>query len=375
MWRRSSFFLLLFFSICAFAQQTPTPQSSGRVLIPIVVTTQGNVVIRNLDSDEFSIDAGWKAHPPNAALEVNPALLPPGPDGVQRRPVYVVLDKLTVGPYDLGRVYEDLIRFLADTLRNRQPVTVLMIDSSGPHAVHQVTTAPEVLAAAIQQLDATTHVLKGNGLGSTISPEFSEQHGPQIASEASRLQELGKVDKMTPAGNAAFIQLAGLEQIADGMQRIPGRKALIWLTTGLFFGLDDAAGVMRFRGGGSQLQNTQLSAEYERLVEMLNDARVSIYPIVVAAHDMLHGNVPYLGLGLETIARSTGGAPASNLDLATAVNMIAKDCGTYYLLSYDPPTIAKRLEWRKLKIRVARDGARVRAPEGFFMLPPKDKSQ
>jgi VWFA-related protein len=362
--------LLVLFSISVSAQQTTTSQSSGRVLIPVVVTTQGNAVIRNLNSDEFSIDAGWKAHPPAAALEVNPALLQPAADGTQKRPVYLVFDKLTLGRYaapsDLDRVYQDLIHFLADTLRNQQPVTLLTIDSSGPHAVHQVTTAPEILAAAIKQVDATTHALKGSSPGLTISPQFSEQHAQQIASEASKLQELSQVDKMTAAGNAAFIQLAALQQTADAMRRIPGRKALVWLTGGLFFEFDDALGIMRYlKNWGYQSQDQQLSTEYERLVEKLNDAHVSLYPVAVTGG----------GLGLETIARSTGGATIPRVNIATAVDMTAEDCGTYYLLSYDPPTIAKRLEWRKLKIRVNRDGARVRAPAGFFMLPPKDKNQ
>jgi VWFA-related protein len=76
--------------------------------------------------------------------------------------------------------------------------------------------------------------------------------------------------------------------------------------------------------------------------------------------------------GSENLAEETGGtAFSNNNDLLAGLDRAAEESTTYYLLGYQPtkPASAK---WRKLEVRVARPGLKVRARLGYYpTLPPE----
>jgi hypothetical protein len=75
-----------------------------------------------------------------------------------------------------------------------------------------------------------------------------------------------------------------------------------------------------------------------------------------------------LRAGLEEMARDTGGlAIADTNDLAGAVKQVLEDQKGYYLLGYEPETVADTSpRFHKIGIKVKRAGLRVRSRKGFY---------
>jgi VWFA-related protein len=70
--------------------------------------------------------------------------------------------------------------------------------------------------------------------------------------------------------------------------------------------------------------------------------------------------------GSESLAADTGGFSVRNRnDLATGIRAIARESSTYYLLGYAPPE-RRRDHFRRIEVKVAREGVRVRARKGYY---------
>ena len=70
--------------------------------------------------------------------------------------------------------------------------------------------------------------------------------------------------------------------------------------------------------------------------------------------------------GSESLAADTGGFSVRNRnDLATGMRAIARESSSYYLLGYAPPE-RRRGEFRRIEVKVAREGVRVRARRGYY---------
>jgi VWFA-related protein len=163
--------------------------------------------------------------------------------------------------------------------------------------------------------------------------------------------------------------------IAWSLSGIPGRKSLIWATGSFPFPMDSPQSVP----GGS------LSLLYERAMEALKDAQVSVYPVDVRGL-VSSGDVTYSGDGsannipgrsglqdstldtLKTFAEMTGGRAFYNSnDLAAGFKRAADDAASYYLLAYYMNTHNAKPGWRKLQVEVQRKDMEVRARTGFFV--------
>jgi VWFA-related protein len=150
--------------------------------------------------------------------------------------------------------------------------------------------------------------------------------------------------------------------IARSFAGIPGRKALIWITGG--FPFCTAAGQLH---AGAQPQL------YENTFNMLNDANIAVYPIdangLVAEAEAR--NWPRLANfdAFHAFAESTGGRAYLNRnDLDRGAAEAAADAASYYVLGYyRTQHETDRNGWRKLNVKVARGGTRVRARAGFFV--------
>jgi hypothetical protein len=79
--------------------------------------------------------------------------------------------------------------------------------------------------------------------------------------------------------------------------------------------------------------------------------------------------------GAEAIAADTGGlAIRKRNDLATGLIRIVRESSSYYLLGYPAPGGGPPDRFRRIEVRVAREGARVRARRGYYPVPAGDRS-
>jgi VWFA-related protein len=142
--------------------------------------------------------------------------------------------------------------------------------------------------------------------------------------------------------------------IAKNLEGLPGRKNLIWLST-KFPGLEMGPGnvpvplaVLAARMHGTPSTNRDLASadmntiqqeEFIReAVDSLNFAQVSVYPIDVRGET---GEASWAGLDTtaQQLAAATGGQAYFNRnDLATAIGDATVNGGSYYEMTYEPPS-------------------------------------
>ena len=157
--------------------------------------------------------------------------------------------------------------------------------------------------------------------------------------------------------------LAALNVICDELARIPGRKSLVWLTSGLTV--------------------ANQSEDVKDEIDRFNDANVAVYTIDARgvlmdpdtnaetdANDMTEPmqaeREETRADVLATLAGSTGGVFYHNTNrLGQAVNQALDDSSIVYVIDYYPTHNKWNGELHKLQVRTERPGVRLRYRENY----------
>ncbi|MBP1636701.1 MAG: VWFA-related Acidobacterial domain protein, partial [Acidobacteria bacterium] len=175
---------------------------------------------------------------------------------------------------------------------------------------------------------------------------------------------------MVDIRGAAMRTMRTLSALSSGLARAPGRKTVVLLSDGFF--AEDSWGSLR--------QVTDLAARsatrfYALDTRGLNrgsassdilDAgpRAPVNPAGEAAGQDFLADAP------NSLAVDTGGLAIRNEnDFAKALNEIAADTSTYYVLAYRPADATPDGRFRPLSVRVRRAGVAVRSRKGYVASP------
>jgi VWFA-related protein len=278
-----------------------------------------------------------------------------------------------------------LIKYLADHLESGQVLGLVVVGSKGVRVLSGLDSEPAALIAALKKASGEVSPMQAFGSEGQVAAatgRSSELTGGTSPGEdpAEKLRQfILNADSL----EGAYQQSRAIEDtmqaflaIAWSLSGIPGRKSLIWATGGFPFPLNSPSSVP----GGSE------SLLYERAMEALKDAQVSVYPVDVRGLVSAGGDVTYSGDGsannvlgrgwlqsstldtLKTFAEMTGGRAFYNSnDLAAGFKRAADDSSSYYLLGYYMNTNNSKPGWRKLQVEVQRKDVEVRARTGFFV--------
>jgi VWFA-related protein len=148
-----------------------------------------------------------------------------------------------------------------------------------------------------------------------------------------------------------------LQQVANYLLQIPGRKNLLWFTSGsnMLLGADPM---------GISMDPALRRAVYD----LLESERIAIYPIDA------RGLVVYPGQGMiaqqslmRQDAEATGGIAFVNTNgLALAAQHIVSTDGTYYTLSYTPNDLKHNNKWHRVQIKLVDKRYHLAYRRGYF---------
>ena len=325
--------------------------------------------------------------------------------GATRRVTLIVLDLLNTSFVDQGYARKELLKYLEQSVDRREPTGLYTLDRSGIHVVHDFTTDPGILMAALRKVRGdSSHMVDGEAdlesMTGNASPLGSDGLGAQSTptNASSAIQE--EVDRIQTMVEDAVLNfqsfqqrlaitytLEAMQQVAQSLAGFPGRKALIWAGGGFPFSVSDNTMHLAPAGRDSL---TDVLPLYERTWQLLNDAQIALYPIDVKG---LTSNSPGANIAVpsdprhpgrytqsvnwrqmdtqatfETFAASTGGRPYFNSnDLAKGFREAVRDSAQYYLLGYYLDGSNTKSGWRKLAVKVKREHVEVRARTGFFV--------
>ena len=170
------------------------------------------------------------------------------------------------------------------------------------------------------------------------------------------------IDKFKgPGGGTAFYD--SLWKALDLFDEIKEtRKAVVVLTDGVDSSMDDP-------GEGSEL-------EFDELVGRIEEEEVTIYPIyfdteyemVVKEHMSTHEEYVKARAQLQTIADRTGGElfkAARIEDLEGVYQKIASELFTLYSVAYLPKDATDERRWRRVSVKVNREGVKAKTRQGY----------
>jgi VWFA-related protein len=345
--------LLCGFSCAGFSQQSASPAEAPaarvrgvagrRISIDVVVTDKSGKPISGLQQQDFTILDDKQPQPIlsfHASDETTKAVDPP------QQAIFVV-DAVNAGFQTLGLQRQQLEKFLRQD-GGQLPIPmslVLLADTSA-----QVQPVP---------------TRDGNALADSLD---SNQPGLRTNNRAQGFY--GAVDRVQ-------ISLHALEGLIAYEQTQPGRKLLVWLSSG--WPLLGGPGVEMSTKNRDFVFNTIVS-----LSGALREARITVYSLdamgvsdagrprtffyesflkgVTSANKVQDGN-----LGLQVLAVQSGGRVlTSTNDIANSIASCLVDAKAYYTLSFDSPPADHPDEYHGLQIKIGKTGLTARSRTGYY---------
>lgn len=415
-------FAILFLSVLtpgAAQENTATNKLASRtnlVLVPVVVTDKKGVHIRGLKKDDFDVKEDGKVQPLASFEEISAnadpiqrAALPPNAftnevtDEHPKELEIIALDLLNTPFTSQAQARQGLIEFLSKSVNENSLLALVVFQSNHVRMIHNFTTDRAVLTATIKKLQgsltARDKLTNGDVAGDAdteaaqIEAIFSGfgADTTQIAGARAQARGIASQFDASRERQAGMETLECLQQVAQYFSAVPGRKSLIWASTGFRFAFGSTTG--DFVRGSTP-------ADWQQTVHALHDANIAVYPvdvgglIPIAPNAKIAIDMPVPGSNNDVRARSgaleavsagmfedptaskhdtmraiadmTGGeAFYNNNDLENLFRQASLDSSQYYVLTYYTAEKGKD-GWRKIDVKVHQDGVHIRSRNGFF---------
>ena len=280
------------------------------------------------------------------------------------RVLAIVVDDLGLSFESTPYVRTMLTRYV-DTMVAPGDLVAIIRTAGSVGTLQQFTTDRRLLHAAIDRVRWSFQSRKGVGAFDPV-PE----PGLSLIADVG-LDVKGLRDEMTTGGT-----LGALEYVLRGIESLPGRKSVVFVSEGFDLGIRD------------QKASRTWSA-FTRVMDRANRAGVVVYTmdarglqtgLGTAADAVDPGRKRMRELldsqeSLVYLAQQTGGFAVLNTnDLAAGMGRVIDDTRGYYLLGFDtsiPPN--DRWDPNDIRIHVKRPGLTVRARRGLF--GPADKAR
>jgi VWFA-related protein len=379
--------------------QTGNPASvlraqSNVVRIDVEVTDGSGKAIKGLRADQFEISDDGKTQKisafsysdiekietagPDGAAPIVVPVDSPGPSAADavtdqirdRRMLVLFFDMTSMETDDIIRAHDAAQKFLKQQISPADLVAVITF-STRLSVLANFTNDKATLEKAVARLMPGAASNLSNPLyAAAQNGEYDVQQDTQDAYTADETEfNVFNTDQ----------KLIAIEDLANVLAGIPGRKA-----------------VVEFTGGITQT-GEENRAELRAATDAANRADVSIYSIDArgmfatppggdATTSAATGTSMFSGASvyhqtdqredsrdtLATLSTDTGGKAFFDLgDLSDAFPKIQQDSGGYYLLGYNlPPDVKRDGRWHPIRVKVTAPGARVRYRNGYYA--PRD---
>jgi VWFA-related protein len=397
------------------------------VLIPTLVTDKSGAHVSGLKKEDFTVfeDGSERqiatfeeiaSDPQRLSRRANPNEFSNDVGGggrSTRRITLIFLDLLNTPFMDQSYARNQLLKYLSQSLDRREPTGLYTFDRSGIHVIHDFTSDPTVLIAALhkvigdplQPVDTSADLALATGTPTPIGSGTGGVSGmtgggsptpvtalmSAVSAEAVQFQHMVQDSALNfesfQQRTAITHALDAMQQVARMLAGVPGRKALIWASGGFPFSVSN--NTMSLAPAGRDTLSDLLPM-YEHTWTLLNEAQIALYTVDVkglqtnlpTASDDLSGGtrgaINYIQSSswrqldtqstFESFAAATGGRAYFNSnDLAKAFRDAVHDSAQYYMLGYYLDRSNSKPGWRKLAVKVKRNRLEVRARTGFFV--------
>jgi VWFA-related protein len=300
----SSVFALPLLAQTVWSQEAETPATTLKinvrtVLIDVVVTDKNNKAIPGLGKDDFQVLEDGKPQQitffePNFAASPDEASLAPNrnsppntfsnvpPVAANNSINLLLMDGLNTPLADQANVHKEMVKYLgsippgirigvfllSEKLRIIQGFTqdsALLRASIARLAANPTSSALLPTAAATAAMDTPVNMILQKAL---------EADSQELADIAASLQQFEDQQTYFQVNERTVMTLDALQQMARYLAGVPGRKNLIWFVGSIPQCLAAMSSEAELTAGGCPYEE-----KYAKTMNMLADARVSLYPI------------------------------------------------------------------------------------------------
>src|SRR6185312_12141964 len=207
--------------------QTTLKSHSVLVVVPVVVTDKAGNHVPSLKKDDFTVQENGVEQKISFFDEIttNTQRIPrPAPQGntfsntlpeqpTVQRVIIMLLDLLNTKFEDQKRVKDDLVKFLS-ALDTTEPTALYVLTRNGLKAIHDFSTDPRVLVAAVHKLKGSTAQISDNGSSEGVSDSSDAM---EVSAESDALQQA--LDDAAE-NFAAFQRRVSIQITLDAMQQL-----------------------------------------------------------------------------------------------------------------------------------------------------------
>lgn len=375
------------------AQERRPTFRSGRdlVSVDVVVRDRAGTVVRDLTAADFEVREDGR---PQAvvgftfqeiadqavvaattaellagveARMADPAAAPPEPmtgaDVAGRRLIVLLFDLSSMQPDEVQRAVDSASTFVQERMAPADMVAVATV-SSALDVLNDFTGDRGVVAAALARLGYTEGTATPAPDASTAATDEEAAAATETASEETSELDMFNND----------VRLRALRTLAETLAPIEQKKAILYFSAG------------KERSG----QDNQV--ELRTAINAAVRAHVSVYPVDTRGLQAIapggdarqasgRGQSLFSGRGvarqfsrlaasqdtLTSLAADTGGRAFTDTnDFGEAFDRVRRDMSAYYLLGYSSTNTTKDGRFRRIQVRVKREGVRVEARAGYF---------
>jgi VWFA-related protein len=193
--------------------------------------------------------------------------------------------------------------------------------------------------------------------------------------------------------NGTRMSLGALKALVDGLREMPGRKSIMYFTSGMYLGTEldaifrhlvatanrnnvtfysvDTRGVMVFSQNAGAMGQLNRAAAASANTTTRSDGGASQDEAMAADTAEVSGR-SNMQLALRDLAESTGGfLIGDSNDLRQPLRHVNEEISSYYEVSYNPGIQNYDGSFRKLSVNTSRKDLVIHARTGYFALPPE----
>jgi VWFA-related protein len=166
------------------------------------------------------------------------------------------------------------------------------------------------------------------------------------------------------ARDATRYTLASMQSVIDALAALPGRKTIVFFSDG-FFAAESSTQLRQIAGMAARVGATIYGIDGRGL-----GGGPPQGPDVTVASKPISGGLDTSDNGPFVLANGTGGFVVRHAtDIADALNVIALDTSTYYVIGYRPTNAAMDGKFRKISVKAKALGLHIRARTGYVATP------
>jgi VWFA-related protein len=310
------------------------------------------------------IEAGMAGPPAGGAGTTTEAAAPLSSEAIAgRRLIVLLFDVSSMQPEDVQRAVDSAQKYVREQMNTADLVAVASV-SSMIDVLTDFTGERERVDAALARLAYTDGLATPPAAESTAATDEAA-----AAAEEPARPEASELDMFNND-----VRLRALRTLAETLAPIEQKKAIVYFSAGMQ------------RSGDDNL------IELRTAVNAAVRAHVAIYPIDVrglqavvpggdARQSSGRGQAMFSGRGvaqqfsqlassqdtLTSLAADTGGRAFTDTnDFGDAFRRVQRDMSAYYLLGYSSTNTTRDGRYRRVQVRVKREGLRVEARAGYF---------